>query len=101
MDVLDELERLQREPGVHSNVQKNAAEAQPEWEREFTLAHAEYDGVRSGLSTLPMPPQDMRDKLSALSDQVERQINVNRAANIAIDAASRLLDMVAEFRKLA
>jgi len=100
MDVLDELERLQRDPVVPSIVKQNAVEAQPAWEREFTLAHAEYDGVRSGMSTLPLPSTEMREKLSALSDAVEHQINVNKAANLSIDAASKLLDLVAEFQKL-
>jgi hypothetical protein len=100
LDVLDELERLQREPGAQGVVKQNAEEAQLEWEREFTRAHAEYDGIREGLSTLPLPPQEMRDRLASLSDAVEGQINANKAANLAMDAAARLLDMVAEFKKL-
>lgn len=101
LDVLDELERLQREPGVPGVVKQNAEEAQVAWEREFALAHAEYEGVRQGISILPLPPQEMRERLSALSDAVEHQINVNKAGNLAMDAASRFIDTVVEFRKLA
>lgn len=101
LDVLDELERLQREPGVPGIVRQNAEEAKLEWEREFALASTQYDGVRSGLSTLPLPPQAMRDRLSALGDRVEQQINANQATNIAIDAASKLSEVVTEFRNLA
>jgi hypothetical protein len=100
MDVLDELERLQGAPGAPGIVKQNAEEAQAAWEREFTLAHAQYEGVRNGMSALPLPPQAMREKLSALCDAVEHQINVNKAGNVAIDAASKLLDMISEFKKL-
>lgn len=100
LDVLDELERLQREPGIPGVVKQNAEEAQVTWEREFTLAHAEYEGIRNGISTLPLPPQEIRDRLGALSDAVEEQVNVNKAGNLAIGAASKLLDMVAEYRSL-
>ena len=71
LDVLEELDRLQNDPGAAGIVRQNAAEAKPQWEREFTMAHAEYDGVRNGMSTLPLPPDDMRLKLGELSDRVE------------------------------
>ena len=71
LDVLDELERLKDAPSAPGIVRQNAEEAKLDWQREFALASTQYDGVRSGLSTLPLPPQAMRDRLSALGDRVE------------------------------
>lgn len=101
MDALDELERLQREPGIPQVVKQNAEEVQIPWQRAFSLAQAEYDGVRLGISSLPLPPDPMRKKLSDLSDKVERQINANKAAAAGVEAATKFLAMVEEFNSLA
>jgi hypothetical protein len=101
LDVLDELERLRLEPAAPAIVKQKADEAQISWNREFALAQAEYDAVRQGMSTLPSPPVQMRQRLSELSNAVEQQINRNKAATLALSAASTFIDMATKFKDLA
>jgi len=100
LDVLDELERLELDPDTTEQERRNIERVKPAWQREYALVRDQYWGVRSGLSTLPAPSPQLREKLGELSDAVEKQINANKAANAAVSAATTFADMLTKLQGL-
>ncbi len=101
LDALEELERMELAPGLSEDERDAVREQIPHWNREYTLASAQWRGVRSGLSMLPMPSEEARKRLAALSDAVERQVNANRAANNVVGAATAFAGMLNELQAIA
>lgn len=90
MDVLDELDRLELLPQLTDEELGTLFQLRASWDREYALARAQYAGIRSGQSSLPLPPLAMRERMAELADQVEKQINANKAANAVVKVATEL-----------
>lgn len=101
LNVLDELDRLEIDPDTTEEERGNIKGMKPTWQREYALVRAQYAGIRSAQSTLPLPPQSMREKISQLCDEVERQININKAAEAGIATATKFVGMLNQLKALA
>lgn len=101
MDTLDELDRIELDPNTSAQERENVKELKPGWQREYALARSQYAGIRSGQSTLPLPSSDLRKKIAKLCDEVEKQVNANKAAEAGLAATAKFAETLKEIRSIA
>ena len=98
LDALDELDRLELLPGLASAARDSVSEQKPSWHREDALARAQYAGIRSGQSVLALPAASQREAISKLCDEVEKQINADKANSAAMTAAGKFADLLTKLK---